>query len=1069
RRKSLKTILVEKREKFEKAYRKLETDYQLATKYEDSKDFYAELDHEFQGKIYCNTCHEVHQWNPDKAEVGTGKPAEGNNSNSFLRISNNEDSRLCKECHRDKVLIKGTNHDLRVSAADSKNSFNQIPSASGLCGPCHAVHNASRRSKLWARKVSADKKSDLISRYCGSCHSKGNCAENKPFGRNSHSLGVSINSLKEWKEIKAAAFTKATGTEEEEDSQALEKIEIKQVSVLPMYTFRGYRDDENGRIYCSTCHNVHQWNPDTSTPGTGVKLEGDPNNSFLRETNNADSKLCTKCHTRQKTVIGTDHDLRVSYPDLMNSQQKLTSDTGVCSACHTVHNATTTFRLWARKPGSDITGSWNPRSASRNNLQIRLCTSCHAAKGAVPQNLPPAALHNSNLLITHRLAAEKKPKFPYFEYSFKGLTQLLGISEIYFNRGEPKFFLYLNNGKRSLKGNIVCPTCHEVHQWSAREKAPGKKVRGNLLSSFLRPKIAEDFCSDCHGVDSIYLYSFYHSPRSANQKKAAASGKTPHNRKPGKTASAINKCGKCHQEKRAKFDKHPIGITLKGRKNIQEPDNKKTVPLLQGKIVCQTCHDLKAIKNKTYNPNFLRGEFYTANWQNRYKRRLLSSIRGKGRLKGAGGGFSMSLGSTYAPAAEINKLRELQKKKKRKSTFMKQPGRTVPRSRSPRRARPKRKSGSLLNRAPRNSLSHFFMEESFYYLKTFFNKILQEIGRRWWNFVTSPAFAADSAVKPGGAKTLRSRRSRFSTPYSANYRKHKKNKLSQPSSKKEKKKKQTSPAKKYSQKTSKKIKKLKIKDESLGLGIGGFSLEKGKIPTVRREKGENQSGPRRSMIPKIDEEIIRLRRMRVKARRKFISKTKDFAKPAKGFFISGVITKWSSNETNNRGPNRYSLCYQCHLIEKYRQFSPHKKQINENGSINKEMCLYCHTKVPDRESIEPMDFKLRGRLEKQCINCHPGFNIYHPAEVQHYGQRIPKKIRKRIDNLLNQGTIFIPTKANRLVCSSCHNPHEKGVNFNKLSKRGADERSRLRFFGYEVCNACHKDTISPGGSIGMPF
>jgi hypothetical protein len=54
---------------------------------------------------------------------------------------------------------------------------------------------------------------------------------------------------------------------------------------------------EQGYLTCVSCHDVHRWDPDVSSSGTGVPVEGDVTNSFLRVGSAAlDRTLCAECH-----------------------------------------------------------------------------------------------------------------------------------------------------------------------------------------------------------------------------------------------------------------------------------------------------------------------------------------------------------------------------------------------------------------------------------------------------------------------------------------------------------------------------------------------------------------------------------------------------------------------------------------------------------------------------------------------------------------------------------------------------------------------------------------------------
>ena len=56
------------------------------------------------GNISCPSCHNVHQWNPRLAVMGTGMNTEGDATNSFLRSP--ESFALCKDCHGKDAKFK---------------------------------------------------------------------------------------------------------------------------------------------------------------------------------------------------------------------------------------------------------------------------------------------------------------------------------------------------------------------------------------------------------------------------------------------------------------------------------------------------------------------------------------------------------------------------------------------------------------------------------------------------------------------------------------------------------------------------------------------------------------------------------------------------------------------------------------------------------------------------------------------------------------------------------------------------------------------------------------------------
>jgi hypothetical protein len=63
------------------------------------------------GFLSCVSCHDVHRWEPDVANSGSGAAVEGDSSNSFLRVRGTAlDRTLCAECHGDSLIERYKNY-----------------------------------------------------------------------------------------------------------------------------------------------------------------------------------------------------------------------------------------------------------------------------------------------------------------------------------------------------------------------------------------------------------------------------------------------------------------------------------------------------------------------------------------------------------------------------------------------------------------------------------------------------------------------------------------------------------------------------------------------------------------------------------------------------------------------------------------------------------------------------------------------------------------------------------------------------------------------------------------------
>ncbi|GBE40896.1 doubled CXXCH motif [bacterium BMS3Bbin09] len=194
---------------------------------------------------------------------------------------------------------------------------------------------------------------------------------------------------------------------------------------------------------------------------------------------------------------------------------------------------------------------------------------------------------------------------------------------------------------------------------------------------------------------------------------------------------------------------------------------------------------------------------------------------------------------------------------------------------------------------------------------------------------------------------------------------------------------------------------------------------------------------------------------------------------------------------------KIDVCFKCHQKNNYRICDPHT-QINENGKIIVEKCLYCHQEKPD-EKVAAFDkyrseVKFNRNIEMICVGCHSGtqYQNAHPLNANH--------LRKPSDEMLSmmkrtekQFDIILPLNLDgKIMCATCHNPHQKGViPEERGAAGGASEKNRIRLPGQvesaitkegkeeymtrmsgvkdRICLACHKDKeiqkIQPERSI----
>jgi len=250
---------------------------------------------------------------------------------------------------------------------------------------------------------------------------------------------------------------------------------------LPLFNAAG-KMTEKGIMTCFTCHDPHRWSPIKSESGTYVSIEGRPASHFLRIEVAPTSDLCISCHEEKADVLQSDHNLLITAPDVKNALGWTPYESGVCGVCHIVHNSSEKIDLWAMAPG---TGS---------NVMERMCNSCHSQNGAAAAKVPVISSHPDTLFVS-------------IWESGKGGAQ-------------PFPFFDIKTGRLSAVGNISCPSCHDVHHWGANSIQVGvqKNIEGDAMTSFLRPRVPDRVCAQCHGLDGLFVFKYFHNAEIRSKK-----------------------------------------------------------------------------------------------------------------------------------------------------------------------------------------------------------------------------------------------------------------------------------------------------------------------------------------------------------------------------------------------------------------------------------------------------------------------------------------------------------------------------------------------------------------------
>jgi predicted CXXCH cytochrome family protein len=159
---------------------------------------------------------------------------------------------------------------------------------------------------------------------------------------------------------------------------------------------------------------------------------------------------------------------------------------------------------------------------------------------------------------------------------------------------------------------------------------------------------------------------------------------------------------------------------------------------------------------------------------------------------------------------------------------------------------------------------------------------------------------------------------------------------------------------------------------------------------------------------------------------------------------------------------RDEFCFFCHDKKTLQKENPHK-QLNPDGSINRNTCLVCHRADPDPENTAGSpDPLLISESPLLCGGCHAQQQQNHPARADHL-----VKPPAAMQPLLEKAGRDLPLVNGTIHCATCHNPHEPGVLKNRTA---ADARHFLRTGSpARLCITCHEgmDRASPAaGTFG---
>ena len=375
--------------------------------------------------------------------------------------------------------VKGTN----------RTSFLREPSPE-LCRECHSNKFTIANSKHDIQKVAAEEKNSAgqtpaESGLCGVCHIVHGGQKSylwareiaTPSGDIVRDLCVSCHNEK--------GMAKEKIVKDYSHPLNISPAEKNLRTTLPLFDSDG-KVSAKGFMTCETCHDPHRWDPVNAVEGEHFKVEGTSRNSFLRLENAPSPRLCENCHPENALVEKTDHDLLVTAPEWKNTLEQTPEESGTCGVCHAVHNSRNKVDLWAQGFGGGP------------GIMDKMCNSCHAKNSVAEDKVPKVDFHPEGQLITN------------INHEIKH---------------QPNYFPLFDNktGEASTVGNISCPSCHDVHIWDPKfsRKGKGENVEGSATNSFLRAQTYSIMCIDCHGLDALFRFKYYHDPEDRVEKNSS--------------------------------------------------------------------------------------------------------------------------------------------------------------------------------------------------------------------------------------------------------------------------------------------------------------------------------------------------------------------------------------------------------------------------------------------------------------------------------------------------------------------------------------------------------------------
>ncbi len=463
------------------------------------------------GELLCMSCHRVHSSHSAMALLAF-EPKYGE---------------TCGACHPHHDGLFGTSHDLRTNFPDEKNIAGMTPTEHGACSACHLSHQYARTTTPAPGDPSGQ---------CLTCHQSDQC------GRKSVVTGINHPD------------TACTDCHNPHERKTGNYLAAEQVAL------------------CSECHaeqarlvggphdirqNPDLWPETTRTPG-GACLSchvphGGARADLFRVRGAAPvgnhDDVCLVCHAEAgwdaSSAIAAIHPQEIS-PDQHKVELSLVPKDAAgnmrmgCRTCHDPHAGADPLHL-TRIAAGDATESLcihchaekeyikqtghSAASLSRFGFDVDSCKPCHAMHatrdGTWGQMLSPRFLMDSCQDLGH-LGGDCVPCLachhadgtaPVREVATHPEAEMFNI----ISPDAPGYLpLFDATGNIDPAGRVVCRTCHLshgrldlLHRVAQRESL--SDAERSAIRTQVRPFIAPNVCTECHGSEARLRYLFFHN------------------------------------------------------------------------------------------------------------------------------------------------------------------------------------------------------------------------------------------------------------------------------------------------------------------------------------------------------------------------------------------------------------------------------------------------------------------------------------------------------------------------------------------------------------------------------